>query len=404
MVMGLLVGAWVARYLGPSSYGDLSYVIAFASFFQVVSFLGLDGIAIRDIARERQDASVILGSVFRFRIASGFLCWLAAVGAMAVYRPGDHQTLLLTAIICGSFVFQAADTVDLWFQSQTRSKMIVLSRGTAYLLSSLLRVGFILFHAPLVSFAVAGLVESALTAVALFYSYRKFPASISWRFDWRRGAGLINESWPYLLSGLAVMTYMRIDQIMLREMLGTHELGIFTAALPLSTMWYFVPIMVSQSVGPAIAQKKRMDKVGYQLAIKRLYSIMWWIMLPLCVGIAILASPVIRVLFGPAFDASALVLAIHIFSGIPVALGSVQDLWNLNEKKNALPLKKALTGVVVNICLNLLLIPRYGAVGSAMATVVSHSISAVFANAVFDPDVLRVQLSSLFSFKAMIKG
>jgi PST family polysaccharide transporter len=403
LVVGLVVGAWVVRYLGPDLYGELSFVIAVSTFFQVVSMLGLDGVAIRDIARDRDASPAILGTVFRLRFASGFLCWLLAIALMAVFRSGDRQTLLLTAIVCGSFVFQAGETIDIWFQSQTNSKMTVLAKGISYLLSNLTKVGLILYHAPLAYFAAAMLVESALTACALLYSYRKYPAPFFWKYDRQWALKLLKESWPYLLANFAVMVYMRVDQIMLREMLGVRELSIFSAAMPISTMWYFLPVMLSQSVGPSIAKKKQVDQVGYASAINSLYTIMWWVMLPLCVIVAIVSVPLVQFLFGPSFSKSASVLAIHVFSCVPVALGSVQDLWNLNEKKNSLSLKKALAGVMTNILLNLFLIPRYGATGAAMATVASQSVYGIFSNFFLDRTALRAQLLSVFGVRDILK-
>lgn len=402
MGMGLIVGVWVARYLGPAQYGELSYVIAFATFFQVVSLLGLDGVAVRDIAMNRRESAAILGTVFRYRLASSLVCWILLVISMALYRGADRQVLVMTVIVGASFVFQAVDTVDLWFQSQTRSKMTVLAKSFSYVASSLLKVTLILFHAPLLYFAVAGFVESVLSAIALYYSYTKFPAPFPWRYDRVFGRRLLTESWPYLLSGLAIMIYMRIDQIMLREMVGAHEVGIYTAVLPMSTMWYFVPMMVTQSVGPLIAQKKQTDQRGYFLSIKNMFSLMWWIVLPLCIGVALISIPLVKILYGSAYMQSAGVLAIHVFSCIPVALGAVQDLWNLNEKKSSLMLKKALIGVIMNIALNVILIPKYGAIGAAVATVASQAISAVVSNIFFDPLIFRIQVSSLFGKISML--
>jgi len=294
--LGLLVGAWVARYLGPSQFGEFSYVLAFVAFFQTISQLGLNGIAIRDMARDRKASPLILGTVFRLRFITGFFCWVGAIISMALLRPGDTDTLILTAIVAGSVVFQAADTVDLWFQSQTQSKRTVMAKTFAYLLNSIFKVALILAKAPLLYFAVAGLVEFALAAISLYVSYRVYPAPFRWKWDLDWGKRLLKESWPYLLSSLAIMIYMRTDQIMLREMLGTHELGIFSAALPLSTTWYFIPMIISQSVGPSIAKKKESDLAGYERAINRLFSMIWWIMLPLSAGIGLLSVPIVHLL------------------------------------------------------------------------------------------------------------
>jgi O-antigen/teichoic acid export membrane protein len=395
MVMGILVGAWVARYLGPTQYGELSYVIAFVAFFQVITLLGLDGIAVRDIARNRLESPAILGTVLWLRLVIGFICWGASVAGMAWFRPGDHQSLILTAIVAASLIFQSANTIDLWFQSQTQSKRTVLAKNIAYLIISGLKVWLILAKAPLVLFAVAGLIEMVLSAIALAAAYRIYPSLDRWKWDTTWAGKLLCESWPYMLSELAIIIYMRIDQIMLREMIGEGELGVFSAALPLSASWYFISMMIAQSIGPTIARKKQSDPIVYERSITQLFSLMWWTMLPLTLGIALLSRPMVVLLYGPAFSASAEVLAIHVFANIPVALGVAQGIWIINEQKNTLSLTKTVMGAVSNILLNLLLIPKYGAIGAAVATVASQSISSVLSNIVLAPEIFKKQLTSI---------
>jgi O-antigen/teichoic acid export membrane protein len=399
MGMGLLVGAWIARYLGPSQYGELAYVSAFVAFFQTISLLGLDGIAIRDIAREKKASPAILGTVLRLRLVTGFICWGAAVAGMAMFRPGDYHTLTLTAIIAGSLIFQAADTIDLWFQSQTQSKRTIFSKTLSYIVISGLKIWMILAKAPLIFFAATGIIEMALSAMALMVAYRQYPAPFRWTWDVTWAKQLLQESWPYILSALAIITYMRIDQIMLREMIGVRELGVFSAALPLSSTWYFIPMIISQSIAPTIARKKISDPIAYKKLITQLFSLMWWIMLPLCVAIALLSQPLIALLYGPAYKASAIVLAVHIFANIPVSLGVAQGIWIINERKNTLTLTKTAMGAISNVLLNFFLIPKYGALGAASATLFSQMISAVLSNIFLAPEIFQRQLTSFAVWK-----
>jgi len=397
--MGLLVGAWVARYLGPSQYGELAYVMAFVAFFQTICHLGLDGIAIRDMAREKKSSPAILGTVLRLRLTTGLICWFAAVAGMAMFRPGDIHTLILTSIIAGSLIFQAADTIDLWFQSQTQSKRTVFSKTVSYIIASGLKVWLIVAKAPLILFALVSLIELALSAIALMIAYLQFPAPFRWAWDVRWAKKLLHESWPYIVSGLAIIVYMRIDQIMLREMIGLRELGFFTAALPLSSTWYFIPMMISQSIGPAIALKKKTDPIGYEKSITQLFSLMWWTMLPLSAGIALFSQPIVALLYGPAYRASGTVLAIHVFANIPVALGVSQSIWIVNEGKNRIALYKTVIGAISNVLMNLLLIPKFGAIGAASATVLGQFISAVLSNSFLAPEIFKKQIRSITGWK-----
>src|SRR2546430_311610 len=174
-----------------------------------------------------------------------------------------------------------------------------------------------------------------------------FPYTTLFRslWAWR----LMRESWPYLLSGLAISIYMRIDQVMLRGMVSEHELGIYSAALPLSTVWYFIPMAISASVGPTIARRKQNDPVAYDQAIAQLFSLMWWVMLPLSTAIAIASGTLVALLYGEAYSASARVMSIHVFANVPIALGIAQSNWIVNEKQNMISLYRTVLGAASNV-------------------------------------------------------
>lgn len=400
MVLGVLVGAWVARYLGPSRYGELAYVLAFVALLSVICQLGLDAVAIRDMAKDQRDAPAILGTALRLRVITGFVAYGAAILSMALLRPGDGRALVLTAIVAGTVIFQAADTCDLWFQSQIQSKRTIAAKGVSYLAANGLKVLLILAHAGLVAFAAVGLLEVMLAAAALWVAYRQFPAPSNWTWRPLWAKELMRESWPYLLSGLAIVIYMRIDQVMLRGMVSEHELGIYSAALPLSTVWYFIPMAVSASVGPTIARRKQTDPAAYDRAIAQLFSLMWWVMLPLSAAVAFASGPVVGFLYGQAYSDSARVLVIHVFANVPIALGIAQSNWIVNEKQNMISLYRTVLGAASNVTLNLVLIPLHGAVGAAVASVSAQLVAAVFSNLVLAPRMFRVQLLSLFQFRA----
>ena len=400
MVMGVLVGAWVARYLGPSLYGELAYVVAFVAFFSVICQLGLDAVAIRDMARDGHAAPAILGTALRLRLITGFAAYGAAIVGMAMLRPGDARALGLTAIVAGTVIFQVADTCDLWFQSQVQSRRTIAAKAVSYLCANGLKVVLILAHATLFAFAAVGLLEVMLAAVALWVAYRRFPAPSRWSWAPLWASRLMHESWPYLLSGLAISIYMRIDQVMLRGMVSEHELGIYSAALPISTAWYFIPMAISVSVGPTIARRKQGPPTGYQRAIAQLFSLMWWVMLPLSAAVALAAGPLVAFLYGEAYSASAGVMAIHVFASVPIALGIAQSNWIVNEKRGMISLYRTTLGAISNVTLNLLLIPMYGARGAAIASVGAQLVAAVFSNLVLAPRILLMQISSLFQIRA----
>ena len=115
-IFGLLVGAWVARSLGPSQFGELAYCIAFVAIFQSISLLGLDGIAVREIVGDARHSGVVLGTIFRMRFAAGLICWLTATILYGFSNNYESESFLLAALVAGGLIFQSADSIDLWFR------------------------------------------------------------------------------------------------------------------------------------------------------------------------------------------------------------------------------------------------------------------------------------------------
>lgn len=399
MALGLLVGAWVARYLGPSQYGELAYVLAYLAFFQAVANLGMDGIVVRDIARNKDLAGQILGTAFALRLAAGFLCWVIAILAMAILKGWHDRSVWLTALAGGTLVFQAADTIDLWFQSQSQSRRTVIAKLVAYLLSNGAKVSLILVHATLLGFAAVMVLDGLAAALGLLIAYHSFPSNRQWQHVFSKGIQLVKESWPFILGSLSIVVYMRIDQVMIKGMLGERELGVYAAVLPLSTIWQFVPMTLSASLAPFVARKKTEDQQAYQDLlgnIFRVFSLLGWLV---CVPITVFSTTLVSVLFGPEYYSGGVVLAIYVFTNLFINLGVAQSLWLLNERKSKLGLYKALIGAVVCIGGNLVLIPIMGLVGVAIVGVLSQLASAVLSNLLFAPNIFKLQVRSLALLK-----
>lgn len=396
LAVGVLVGAWVARYLGPAEYGELAYVITYMMLFSTVALLGLDGIVIRELAAARQPPGDILGSALRLRLLAGFVCWLASLLIIWLIRPGDLHTLLLVAIICSSVMFQAGDTVDLWFQSQTRSRITVIAKGASFLIVNALRVLLILQEQPLTWFVLTYLIEAMLNALLLTISYHRTskPAS-SWRWHVATARQMLHDAWPFLISAIGILLYMRVDQIMLRELRGEHDLGIYSAATQISTALYFIPTAICMSLGPVISRKLSSDRSGYYRNLGQLFTLMWWLVLPICLFISFASGHIIRLLYGEPYAASADVLALHVFCNLPFALGMVQARWAFDHGRGILSIQKTLTGLALNVLLNFWLIPAYGALGAAMASLAAALVSSVLINCLLARPIFLMQVGSL---------
>lgn len=391
LLLALFVGSWMARTLGAEEFGELSYVLAYVAFFQVVASLGLEGIALRDMAREPDASEEIYGTTLRLRLLAGVTAWAVAIGGLALVKGPSDPSVLLALLVSAPIVLQAADTVDLWFIAGRGSRLAVVPKLLALLGSNTLRVLLILRGAPLEHFAALASLEATAVAASLLLARRRDRAEQPRSFSAARARRLSAEGLPFLLSGLTVIIYMRIDQIMLREMMGATEVGIFSAAVSISQLTHVVPMTLASAIAPVIARKRLESARAYDDALLSVFRAFGGLALVTSMAISLAAPLLMQLLYGPGFAAAADVLAIHAFSAVFVFQGVAQSLWLTNEQRGMASLMKTAAGAFAAVVANLILIPRYGAVGAAVATLISFAVSAMLANLVISPRILVMQ-------------
>jgi PST family polysaccharide transporter len=398
MGIGLILGVWVARYLGPDRFGLLSYATAFVALFGVFGNLGLDGIVVRDLVREPSQKDAILGAAFAIKSAGSAVTSVLAVAAIFFLRPSETPVHGIVAIIAIGTILQAFDVIDFWFQSRVDSRWVIVARNVAFVIISAIKIVLIVARAPLIAFAVAGSLELLLVAAGLIVAYRANGNSISrWTIPAKLVRQFLSETWPLAVAAMAVMVYMRIDQIMLGQMLGNRAVGMYSAAVRVSEIWYFIPVAIVASVSPSLVEAKRKDTGLYYNRLSRLFRLMVGIAVAIAVPMTFLAGTVANVLYGNDYEGVGPVLAIHIWTALFVFLGVAQSPWTINESLTKLALMRTCIGALVNVLLNLVLIPARGPVGAAIATMVSQALSAVFLNAFSSKTrkILRLQLSAM---------
>ncbi len=401
MGASLIVGVWVARYLGVQEYGLFNYALAFVSLFSPIFTLGLDDVVVRHIVRQSSNKEEILGTTFWLKFLGGIASVLLAVSTMFVL--GEHEILKiwLVAILGMAGVFRATDTIEVWFQSQVQSKYPVIAKNTAFLLNTVIKIALILTKAPLLAFAWVTLAEFAMSAIGLLIVYQVKGSSLwLWRWSFSAAKTLLKESLPLIFSGFAVLIYMRIDQVMLGQMLGNSEVGIYSAAVRVSEIWYFIPGAIVSSVAPSIYAAKEKSESLYYQRIGKLLSLMTCISFAIALPMTFLSDKIIMVMFGSGYAEAGSILAVHIWTSLFVFMGLATSPWFIAEGLNHVSLGKTLFGAILNIILNLFLIPRYAGLGSAIATIISQAAATFLCNA-FDSrtqKIFKIQVRSLLPF------
>ena len=400
--INLFINLYVIRYLGPEEFGLLSYAISFASIFATISTLGLDNLLIRELVKEPDKRDALLGSAFTLKIIGAIISF-ALITIALLFSNDSGYTVILILIIAASTLFQTFNVIDFYFQSQVQAKFSVYVQFTSSVMLMLIKLLMIYLNAPLIWFAVAFTLESFLWAIGFSAVYKKNHLKIfSWKFNKDIALQLLKDSWPLILSGVVIAVYMKIGQVIVKKLMDDQQVGYYAAAVKLSEAWYFIPMAISTSLFPAIVNAKKVSKELYQDRMQKLYDLLAWIAIAIAVPVTFFSDLIVKILLGTEYLPSAPVLTIYIWAGVSTFLGVASSQYLINENLTKLAFYRTLIGMVVNIILNFALIPAYGIVGSAVATLVSYSL-ATFSIGISKNTFLQLKmmLKSIFMITAI---
>ena len=384
MVVSLFVGIYVARYLGPERFGLLSYSLSFVMLFSSLSSFGLDDILVRELVQRPEQRNNLLGTVFWLKVC-GTILMGTAIALVLKFKPEDQQTYWMIAIITFGFLFQATNVVDFYFQSQVQSKFAVRAQAIQLILTSLFKIYLVWNQAELIWFAFALMLDQVVVAVLFLLVYHW---KIEWfpflSFTWIQAKKLMIDAWPLIFAGMVVSVYMKIDQVMLKEMLDAKAVGVYAAAVKLCEAWYFVPTAVIASLFPAIITARKNSETLYEERVQKLYDLMVWVAVAVALPTTLFADWVILILYGADFQEAADVLKMYIWAGVFVSLGVASSKWLIAENLERYSFYSTLLGAILNIVCNFYLIPIYGIRGAALATLISYGTAAYLSMALFE--------------------
>ena len=377
MIIGLFVGIWVIRYLGPEQFGNYSYALSFVALFTWIATLGLDDIVVRELVKDETLNDEIIGTAFWLKVMGAFGVLL--ILAIAInFTSNDTYTNTLIFIIASSTIFQSFNVIDFYFQSKVMSKFVAYTNFISLLLSAVIKIILILNEAPLIAFAWMVLFDNFILASGFIYFYIKFNLTFKIRnlkFKSKTATLLLKNSWPMIISSAAIIIYAKVDQVMIKEMINLEAVGQYAAAAKISEAWYFIPLTVTLSVFPAIINAKKKSEELYYIRLQKLYDVMVWMAIAIAIPITFLSDGIIQLLYGKQYSEAGSVLMIHIWAGIFVSMGVAGTRWLLCENLQIFLTINTIIGAIVNIGLNYVLIPRLGIEGAAWATLISYCVA-----------------------------
>lgn len=394
IVDAFFIGIWIARYLGPEEFGILSYAESFIYLFTAIATLGLDQIVVKELVKSRSKLDEILGTTFVLRIV-GFIIMFSLILVSLTFLDNTDATRTLILVISFSVALQSFKGIDFYFQSRVLSKYVTIANSAAVGIIALVKIVLIVSDAPLIYFGYAIVLEWLIIAVGYIMAYSSVNLSIfKWTFQLDVAKALLSKSWPLIIGSVAAALYMKIDQVMIKEILDERAVGIYSVAVRLTSVWIFVTVAITQSVFPSLVRVYNDNIEVFYQRLQKLYDVLIKIALVVCVIYFIFAQYFVPVLFGEVYAESTGVLVIYIWSIIFVFLSNASWSFYLNEGLEKFSSIRLIIGAVLNIFINIYFIEWYGLKGAAYATLISYGVSGYLVNALFRKTKINFKMQS----------
>lgn len=383
-IISLIIGVITARYLGPSNYGIISYAASVVAFFIPIMQLGLNNTLVKELVSSPEKEGRILGTSLILNIISSLFCIIGSATFVLVVNAGETETILVCILYSFTLLFNATEITQYWFQAKLLSKHSSICTLVAYVIVAIYKLYLLITQKSIAWFAMSNVIDYLLISILLLITYKKEkgPQLI---IDWKLGRKMLSESKHYIIPGMMVVIFQHTDQIMIKLMIDETEAGYYSAAITCIGICGFVFAAIIDSMRPVIVEAKNCDKNLYENRMVQLYSIIIYLSLAQSLSMTLLAKPIVLLLYGDEYFKASTILATAVWYIMFGHCGSVRNIWILAEGKQKYLMGINLAGASANVLLNYFFITSFGAVGAAIASVITQFFTNVVIGFVFKP-------------------
>ncbi|ROT97990.1 flippase [Histidinibacterium lentulum] len=375
---GLLIAVFVARHLGPEGYGVLSYALSLVAVVAPLTTLGMRNLSLREYKMHPDEAHTILGTVTAIRFA-GAAVTVLIVYAVARAYPIPHENIaILCAILAGAALVKSIDTIQEYFIAQQDPKPFVVFSVAVMSVFACVKIGLILMGSGVDAFILAQAAQGAVSGLGALMAYRRRTRGLPGpRIETARAWRYLRQGFPLMLGALSAVIYLKSDILMLSYMAGQETTGIYAVAARLAEAWYVLPTAMATALFPRMVDLRDSAPERYALRVQDALDSFAAFGTLIAASSLFWAGPAVAFLFGADYAASTTVLQIYAWVGIVFATRALIHRWLLVEGIFWASAMIHATGAVANVALNLVLIPRFGAEGAAVATVISYTLAPI---------------------------
>jgi O-antigen/teichoic acid export membrane protein len=370
---GIIIMALIGRHLGPEEFGIWNYALALTTIIGSIAILGMDKLAVKEIINNEQRQGTIVSTIILMRLCASLICMAISIGIVLFARKHQQLYLYCTVFSALIIILQSFDVLDYFYQAKNKVKRVIIPKVAVFITFCVVKLMIIFLGGTLMTFLWASVIELLLTYLIIItvFAYHN-TADFTLRIDRSLAKTLLVQSWPLILSNLVVVLFMKIDLVLLDALSNPSELGKYVGAARISELWYAIPTVISVAILPILLQKKKISRSAYLLTLEKWLRLSFWLSASIAILVTLTAHLIIPLLYGKGYMGASWMLMIHVWAGIPVFLCIVLVQYLFVEGEYKIYLYANLCGLMANVVINFFLIPVYGGIGAAIATVVAY--------------------------------
>lgn len=383
-VLALIINLFTARYLGPSNYGVINYAASLVSFVVPIMSLGITSVLVNEMIKEPEKEGEFLGTSLVMTLITSVSCILGLAAFVAFVNAGETETQIVCILYSLLLIAQSLELLQYWFQAHYLSKYTSLTILFSYLIISAYKIYLLATKKSIYWFALSHCLDYTLIAIILYVIYKakggqKFKCSL------KTAKRLFSQGKHYIIADLMGVALAQTDRIMIKFINDNEAVGFYSAAFAISGLTSFVFSAIINSMRPLILQYKCENEKNYEKSVSTLYGIVAYLALAQAVFVTVFAKEIVFVLYGSEFMPAVATLRIIVWYTLFTYIGAVRSVWILAEEKQKYLWMISLSGLIVNLVLNIILIPLLGIMGAALATLLTQFFANFVANYIIKP-------------------
>ena len=370
-IIQLVIGMLSARYLGPSNYGLINYAASIVAFAMPLMKLGLDAVLVYELVESPEKEGEIIGTSMLLNAVSSIMCIFGVIVFSSIANFGETETILICALYSLSVFFAAIEMIQYWFQYKLLSKYSSIAMLISYIFVSAYKIFLLASQKSVYWFSVSHAIEYGIMGVILLALYFK-KGGERFLFSLPRAKKMLSRSKHYILAALMVVVIQNTDHIMITSMVGKAENGLYSAAITSITVFQFVYVAIVDSFRPLILSQKKENSPLYSNSISKVYGMTLYTAVAQGIVFYVFADLIINILYGNDYANSVPILRVLTLYFVFSVMGLVRNVWILAEEKQKYLWVINLSGALFNIVLNAVMIPFFGALGAALASLLTQ--------------------------------